>query len=77
MELKQNMSSLLGLLMFILIIVGATAAYISYKSPDTKTIMFWSLLGVVLLFLISVFFFGGVKLPAPRTVTEYLKLAIP
>jgi len=76
MELRQNMSSLLGLLMFILIIVGATAAYIAYKNPNTSDLVFWSIFGVIIVFLLSVFFFGGVKLPAPRTVTQYIKFVI-
>ena len=75
--MRQNIASLLGLLMFILIIVGATAAYIAYKNPDTTNLVFWSIFGVIIIFLISVFFFGGIKLPQPRTVTQYLKLAIP
>ena len=67
--MKQNLSALLGLIMFILIIVGATAAYIAYKNPNASDIVFWSIFGVVILFLIGVLFFGGVKLPTPRTTT--------
>ena len=74
--MKQNLSALLGLIMFILIIVGATAAYIAYKNPDTTNLVFWSIFGVIIIFLISVFFFGGVKLPAPRTVTQYIKFVM-
>ncbi len=69
---KQNISSLLGFIFFILVIVAATTAYITYKNPDTKEVLFWSLIGLIAIFLVAVFFFGGINLPTPRRTRNML-----
>ncbi len=71
----QNISALLGFICFILIIVAATTAYIAYKNPDVKAVLFWSLIGLITIFLIGVLFFGGINLPQPRRTHIAQRLA--
>ena len=78
---RVDFSGLLGVFMFISIIVAATAAYIAYKNPDTGTVILWASAGAIVLFIIGLLFFGGVKLPQPRPgrwiVIVYLPLGPP
>ena len=65
---KPDLSAAFGLVIFIMLIVVATAAYIAYKKPDTTAIILWGSVGVVALFILGLFFFGGVKMPGTKSV---------
>lgn len=64
---KPDLSAAFGLVIFIMLIVVATAAYIAYKKPDTTAIILWGSVGVVALFILGLFF-GGVKMPGTKSV---------
>jgi hypothetical protein len=63
---RPDTGSIVGLLLFILIIAAVTLAVIMYKNYDAKTTLIYAVIGVGILFFIGLFF-TGIKLPGPRT----------
>ncbi len=76
MRAKADLSGLLGILILIMLVAIATAAYISYKNPDVNAIILWGSVGVIGLFIIGLLFFGGVKITT-RTPTRQTEIPVP
>ena len=76
MKAKADLSGLFGILILILLVMVATAAYISYKNPNINDLILWGSVGVIGLFIIGLLFFGGVKI-STKHPTRLAKIPVP
>jgi hypothetical protein len=66
---RIDTGSVIGLLLFILVVAAATLAVVMYKNYNVSQALIYTVIGIGILFIIGLLF-TGIKLPSPRTPTH-------
>jgi len=65
MSKRVDASGIMGVLLFMLIVAIGTLALVLYKGLEPSTAIVYGSIGLIIVFILSLFF-GGVKLPRPE-----------